>query len=133
MKTIGEQVLLSVKGRISKGVTVEGTAAKPLKPTVHIDKNGQLARLTPYPQQKAKKGLQPIRDLRYTGGLIASLQVISASNDRAVIASNNPIKDRILRKNNKISKLFGMANTDQEALQKAVRVALEESIKVVPA
>ncbi len=131
MKEIGDQVLASVKARIAKGVDVQGSPAKPLKPTVHIDRNGQPARFIPYAQQKAKRGLQPIRDWKYTGKLIASLQVISASNDRAVIGSNNPVKASILSKNNKISLLFGLSDTDKEALQKAVRVALEQSIKIV--
>lgn len=130
MKELGDTVLASVKARIHKGLTVNETPAKALKPTVHIDKNGQLASLIPYPVQKSRKGLQPIRDLYFTGALTNSLQVISASENRAVIASNNVVKDMILRKNQKRSVEFGMSEGDKRVMQTKVREMLEQNIKV---
>jgi hypothetical protein len=131
MKELGDTVLLSVKARMHKGLTVENTPATPLKPTVHVDKSGKLADLIPYPEQKRRKGLQPIRDLFFTGGLTASIQTISANENRAILASNNMVKDMILRKNQKRSVEFGMATTDTEVMQQKVAELLKLNIKVV--
>jgi hypothetical protein len=130
MHELGNAVLKSVKDRIHKGLDINDAPAKPLKPTTHIDKNGSLAAFIPYPLQKERKGKQPIRDLTFTGGLMNSLQVVSASEDRAVIASNNPVKDKVLHANTRISKQFGLSPTDKEVMQKKVRALLERNIRV---
>jgi hypothetical protein len=130
MLELGNTVLKSVKERIHKALDVNEQPAKALNPTVHIDKNGQLAALIPYPVQKAKKGLQPIRDLFFTGALTGSLQVISASENRCVIASNNMVKDMILRKNQKRSVEFGMSEGDRRVMREKVRELLMKTFKV---
>lgn len=130
MKELGDTVLASIKKRIHSGLTVEEQPAKPLKPTVHVDKGGSVAALIPYPVQKQRKGRQPIRDLMNTGALMNSIQVVSASEDRCVIASNNAVKDMLLHKNNVRSPQFGMSPSDKLVMQKKVREMLETNIRL---
>jgi hypothetical protein len=87
--------------------------------------------LIPYPVQKTKKGLQPIRDLFFTGGLTGSLQVISANENRCVIASNNMVKDMVLRKNQRREVEFGMSESDRAVMRQKISEMLAGCIKVV--
>lgn len=130
MLELGNTVLKSVKERIHKGLDVNEQYAKPLKPTTHVDKSGALADLVPYPVQKQRKGRQPIRDLTMTGALMNSVQVILASDDRCVIASNNAVKDKVLHKNNLRSPQFGLSNTDHQVMEKKVGELLRKKMRV---
>ena len=134
MERIGNATLDSVKARIARAETVDEQPAKPLSPVKYIDKTkrkGQLALFESYATQKQRRGALPQRDLRLTGALMQSVQVVSASEDRCIIASNNIVKDAILHRNNQRSSMFGMSESDKLAMQKAVRVELEKAIQIV--
>lgn len=131
MRELGVAVLVSVKKRIHSGLTVDEQPAKPLKVVTAQNRNGAIGNYLPYTVQKERMGKQPIRDLFKTGGLMNSVQVLSASEDRAILGSNNPVKDKLLHKNNRISPQFGMSPSDKLVMQKKVGELVREAIKVV--
>src|SRR5579872_4127253 len=77
MQTIGSVLTDTISARIRKGINVNDSPARPLKP----GRNGHRG----YPDYKAARGLQPIRDWFWTGRTMRSLKVKSASENRAVI------------------------------------------------
>lgn len=130
MRDLGNTVLNSVKKRIHAGLTVDDQPAKPLKGTTAVTKGGSVAHDVPYAVQKQRRGLQGIRDLMKSGGLMASIQVLSVSEDKAILGSNNAFKDKLLRKNNRLSAQFGMSPSDKIVMQKKVGELLRMALKV---
>ena len=117
MQTIGNVVLDSISSRIRKGINVNDSPARPLKP----GRNGHRG----YPDYKAARGLQPIRDWYWTGRTMRSLKVKSASENRAVIGFVDPNADRIAHVNNLRERAFGISPKDRLALNSIVLAVLK--------
>jgi hypothetical protein len=113
MQMVATYTLNSIAWRISRGENCEDAAAKPLKP----GKNGKRG----YPDYKVARGLQPIRDWKWTGKTLRALKVKSASENRAVIGFIDPKADSIAHWNNQREKQFGMSPRDEKELIRAVR------------
>ncbi len=118
METIGNVLVDKISTRIGKGLNVSDTPAKPLKP----GRNGRKG----YPDYKAARGLQPIRDWFWTGRTMRSLKVKSASENRAVIGFVDPRADRVAHANNRREKQFGISPTDRAALNAVVLAVLRK-------
>jgi hypothetical protein len=67
----------TIRARIQSGQNIYDQAAAPLKPA----KTGRRG----YPDYKAARGLQPIRDWTWTGHTMRCLKVLTANENRAVI------------------------------------------------
>jgi hypothetical protein len=111
MLAIGNVLRDSIAARIGRGLNVNDTPAKALKP----GRNGRRG----YPDYKKARGLQPIRDWFWTGRTMRSLKVKSASENRAVIGFVDPNADRIAHVNNLREKQFGVSLKDRQALSAA--------------
>ena len=123
METIGNVLVDKIKDRIGKGMNCNDAAARPLKP----GKNGKRG----YPDYKAARGLQAIRDWLWTGRTMRSLKVKSASENRAVIGFIDPRGDQVAHANNLREKQFGISPSDRAALAKIVRALLKVSRSIV--
>jgi flagellar motor switch protein FliG len=120
MLRIGTALRNSIVERMGRGENVNDQAAKPLK-GVTKDK------YEPYATQKTNKGLQGIRDLIYSGRTAKAIQVTRVNQNGGIISANNPVADRILSKNNRIEKMFGVSPKDREALYQAVNEELKRN------
>jgi len=67
----------SIRARIQSGRNIYDQAAAPLKPGL----SGRRG----YPDYKAARGLQPIRDWTWSGHTLRCLKVLTANENRAVI------------------------------------------------
>ena len=126
MKGIGDAVIKSVQKRILAGIKVDDSQARPLKGDVKSDK------YIPYAEQKVRKGLAGIRNWTWSGKTLKSMQVLSASEDKAVVGFVGDRANRIVAKMNQIDRMFGVAESDQRALQDEVqkRIQSKQYIKL---
>ena len=129
---LGNYVLEQVKVRIHQAIQADGNPAPPLKPVVMQKKKGGLANLLPYAEAKARLGLQPIRDLMFSGNLMNSVQVVSANQEEVVIGSNNIVKDRILGYQNRLSRMFALSDAEREMVVDRVAEMLGRHIIITP-
>lgn len=102
MIAIGQKAVESEQRRIQSGLTVDDTAAKPLREK--------------YRKRKERRGGKPIRDLTLTGMTLRSRKVISAENRRAVIGFTNAQAIIRARVNNKRDRQFGMSPANRRDL-----------------
>jgi hypothetical protein len=122
MQTIGGVLVDSISGRIRKAVNVNDDPAKVLKP----GRNGRRG----YPDYKAARGLQPIRDWVWTGRTMRSLKVKSANENRVVVGFVDPNADRVAHVNNLRERQFGVSPKDRSALN-AIVLAILKRARVV--
>lgn len=106
MIAIGQRVIESEQRRIQAALTVDDTAARPLKEK--------------YKLRKQRKGGKGIRDLTLTGMTLRSRKVISAENRRAVIGFTNAQAIIRARANNKRERQFGMSPMNRRDLIETV-------------
>lgn len=116
MATLAGILRDSMRGRIAQGLNANDQPAKELAPG--------------YLKRKVAKGKKPIRDWTMSGNTMKAMAVISANENRAVIAFNNPIAGRIAHFNNLREKAFGVSPHDRETLHAAVHAAFQE-LKIV--
>ena len=119
MQTIGGVLVDSISGRIRKAVNVNDDPAKVLKP----GRNGRRG----YPDYKAARGLQPLRDWVWTGRTMRSLKVKSANENRVVIGFVDPNADRVAHVNNLRERQFGVSPKDRSALNAIVLAVLKRA------
>lgn len=113
MAGFGNVLLGSIKKRITSGTNAKDETSKQLKGTVRD-------RYIPYARQKQNRGLNPYRDWVYSGHLMRSMKVVSASENRFTIGFIDDRSDKIAHVNNRQDKMFGASPTDMEALHKAI-------------
>ena len=109
----------AIKARIRSGQNIYDQAAAPLKP-------GQPGRRG-YPDYKVARGLQPIRDWTWTGHTLRCLQVLTANENRAVIAFLNECfpgrsqtASQIAFYNNQRERQWGVSPRDRQAVLAAM-------------
>jgi hypothetical protein len=117
MTMIGESLLSSVKTRLSLGLNTQDTAAPPLS--------------TKYANRKMRMNRTPIRNLSWSGALMKSLRVKSASETGVTIGPINPLASLKLTVNNRRAKQWGISPKDQEKINKFAFIFLQQRIKVV--
>ena len=113
MSTLAGGLRDSMRTRIQAGLNVYDQPAKPLKPR--------------YAKVKGMKGRSTVRDWTLSGQTLRCMAVISANENRAVIAFNNPIAARIARWNNLRERAFGVSPSDRASLVESVNVMARES------
>ena len=119
---IGEATAQSIAGRIHQGLNANDEQAKPLKP----GRNGHRG----YPDYKAARGLQPIRDWTWTGQTLGALKVKRADENRVVIGFEDERSDTVAHINNVRERMFGIAPSDQKLLSAAVSGTAKEQHNV---
>jgi hypothetical protein len=112
MADFGQLLADSIRGRIQSGRNVYDQPAAPLKP----GRGGHPG----YPDMKAARGLQPIRDWTWSGHTLRCLKVLSANENRAVIGfldkampGRSQTASQIAFWNNQIEHMWGVSNTDR--------------------
>lgn len=113
MKSIATDLSQSISTRIRRGETIQGNQAASLT----------LA----YLKRKQQRGLADIRDWFWTGKLLKSLQVLRASENRAVIGFANQLANVIAGAQNKREKMFGVSRSDRAAMYRAVERELKRT------
>jgi hypothetical protein len=113
MNTLAGILRDSMRGRIQSGLNVNDQPSKPLKPK--------------YAKQKQTRGKPPIRDWTMTGNTLRAMAVISANENRAVIAFNNPVAAQIARLNNLRERAFGVSPRDRQVLVAAVNATARQA------
>lgn len=121
MQEIGETVLESVISRIRRGVNANDGPAKPLKP----GRGGRFG----YPDLKKRKGLQPIRDIVFSGRTLQAAKVSRTADNEGELGFNDARADRIMHANNLIDPMFALSPTDKVVLSESVqKIAVERHI-----
>lgn len=110
MREIGQAAIDVMKERLATATDVFDKPAPPLQKG--------------YAKQKAKKGKQPIRDIRLTGNTLGSVQVTEADSAHVKIKIRGvtPYKKAIFNQN--IDPWFGLSEKDDERL-------LEETVRPI--
>ena len=116
MTVIGNLVIADVSARIHKGKNVQDESAKPLKP----GRNGHRG----YPDYKAARGLQPIRDLFWRGLTMRSIRVISAKANEVRIGFDNRQAARIAAINQRREPMFWFSPSNKKTIQELISAAL---------
>lgn len=108
MQAIGEHAIQVIEERVATGTDVFDKPAKPLQPK--------------YAKRKIAKGLPAVRDIRFTGNTLGSVQVIEsdASHVKVGIRGATPFRKALFNQN--IDPWFGLSQTDDtRVLDEAVR------------
>lgn len=116
MEGFGQSAVQIMKERNATGVDIFDQPAKPLQPK--------------YVKQKSKKGLPPVRDLRYSGNLLGSVQVLEASEAhvRVGIKGSTPFRKGLFNQN--IDPWFGVSPHDEaRLLEEKVRPTFAKNIQ----
>jgi hypothetical protein len=112
----------SVLARIRRGMDVNDTPAPPL---ASKGKRGG------YAGQKARRGLNPIRDLTFTGRTLRAIAPVVAGENQVSIGITNQAAIRVIASNNARSKQYGASPTDRANLIAAIRNSGIQLAKVV--
>jgi hypothetical protein len=119
MKEIGDFAVQAIKERNATGTDIFDQPAKPLQPK--------------YAKKKAAKGLPSVRDLRYSGNMLGSVQVIGETSETHVtvgIKGTTPYRKGIFNQN--IDPWFGLSGHDDErVLEEKVRPMFAQNLKDV--
>ena len=119
MEAIGNLVIADVKARIGRGKNVDDEPAKPLKP----GRNGKLG----YPDRKAAKGLQSIRDLFWRGMTMRSIRVISSKPNEVRIGFDNPQAATIAAVNQRRDPAWWFSPSNKQYIQYVVSDTMNHS------
>ena len=105
----------SIRARIQSGQNIYDQAAAPLKP----GKPGRRG----YPDYKAARGLQPIRDWTWSGHTLRCLKVLTANENRAAIGfldeampGRRQTASQIAFYNNQRERQWGVSPRDRQAV-----------------
>ncbi|MGC4052937.1 MAG: hypothetical protein QM757_26720 [Paludibaculum sp.] len=90
MAKVGDAIVRTVKLRISQALDVNDNPAPPLRPGVRrktpmISSSTATVFRSYYPQAKQRRNIPPLRNWRFTGKLLNSMQVLSAGPGRVVV------------------------------------------------
>lgn len=119
MATIGNLVIADVQARIRRAVNVADAPAKALKP----GRNGHRG----YPDYKAARGLQGIRDLVWRGMTMRSMRVISSKANEVRIGFDNPQAAHIAAINQNREAMFWFSPANKRRIQELVSQAIRAS------
>lgn len=95
----------SIKSRLGRGMTVDDAPAPPLSKG--------------YSRFKRRNHPPAVRNLRFTGLTLSTMQVVSAANNRAVVGFVGPKANMIIAVNNRRVPQFGVSPRDAQALAQA--------------
>lgn len=100
MHDIGTFAVQAMKERVANQIDVFGQPVKPLQPK--------------YAKRKAAKGLNPVRDLRFTGNMLGSVHVTESDEThvKVKVEGATPIKKGIFNQN--IEPWFGLSHDDDQ-------------------
>jgi hypothetical protein len=116
MQEIGTFAVQVIKDRVAGQKDVFDAPAKPLQPK--------------YAKRKAAKGLPPVRDLRFTGNMLGSVQVVESDEThvKVGIKGSTPFRKGIFNQN--IDPWFGLSNNDDHrVLDEKVRPIFAQNLK----
>lgn len=133
MQIFGQFLADTIRARIQAGQNVYDQAAAPLKPA----KSGRKG----YPDYKSARGLKPIRDWTWSGHTLRCLKVLTANENRAVLAFLQETKPgrgqtatQIAFTNNRREWQWGVSPRDRAAIVEVMLnyrpVVKVESVKV---
>jgi hypothetical protein len=111
----------SVLARIRRGMDVNDSPAPPLSSK---GKRGGYAGL------KARRGLNPIRDLTFTGRTLRAIAPVAAGENQVAIGITNQTAIRIIASNNARSRQYGASPTDRANLIAAIRNSNLQLVRV---
>lgn len=106
MQRIADATLLAQQERIARGVNMYDQPAKPLVPN--------------YAAGKQRRGLQPIRNLRFSGGMLASQQVMGASENSATVQFTGADQQAKARALQSIEPMVGVSRGDAPSVSRAI-------------
>jgi hypothetical protein len=109
----------SIRARIQSGQNIYDQAAAPLKPGLPGRRG--------YPDYKAMRGLNPIRDWTWSGHTLRCLKVLTANENRAVIgfldeamSGRRQTASQIAFYNNQRERQWGVSPRDRQAVLAAI-------------
>jgi hypothetical protein len=112
----------TIKARIQSGQNIYDQAAAPLKP----GRDGKRG----YPDYKSARGLNPIRDWTWSGHTLRCLKVLTANQNRAVIAfldeampGRRLTASQIAFLNNRREQQWGVSPRDRQSVIAAFNAA----------
>jgi hypothetical protein len=115
MTMIGDVALKSIQDRMHRAVDITDGPAKPL--------------FDPYAARKLKRGLFPVRDWSYSGGLQRSLKVIRANEDHVELGPTDSRADKILT-GRRGDNMWPASPKDWEKIQAEVRDSLTRNSSI---
>jgi hypothetical protein len=110
MTAIGAVVVQGIRERTAEGRNTFDQPALPLKPK--------------YQRLKVRKGKKPFRDLRFSGNMMAALDVLRADTDHCTVGVGDPFGQRAAF-NQARDPWLGIAPSGEPALQRAVDAATD--------
>lgn len=100
MTEIGNYAIQVMKERTLSSTDVFDRPAKPLQPK--------------YAKRKEKKGLPPVRDIKFTGVTQTSIKVLDADESHVKVGFSNSVAFRKALFNQNIDPWFGLSGHDDE-------------------
>ena len=112
MQKIGAKAIQTITERVAQAKGLNDTRMKKLTP--------------PYAKRKSKQGAPPIRNLMLSGAMLGSLNVIEATDQRAVIGFTRQSEAKKAGYNQAIEPWFGLSKKDQRILQEFINRLLKK-------
>jgi hypothetical protein len=138
MLAIGTAVNADIGRRLDAGLDVEDRLAPPLKARVNSPNNSngvQIARRVyqdlGYKGRKLKKGLNPIRDWRFSGRTRRAMRVLTAGPGLSILGFSDPEAAKRAAINNRRWRQYGMSPMNKRVLLAQVEMYSGSAISVV--
>ncbi len=143
MLIIGDFLAETIKARILRAQDVYDNPAPPLKQpernltssrNIRTVRGQQLYQLPGklyrgYPYYKAKRGIEPVRNWKFTGRTLRALRALSTSQNSVKIGFSDPVADLRVTINNRRWRQFGLSPRDRAAAIRIIKTIKYVSVK----
>lgn len=144
MARVGEAIVRTVKMRISQAVDVNDNPAPPLKPGKARRQSGSLSNFgdkvySGYLEAKRKRNIPAIRNWRFSGKLLNSMVVLSASPGKAVVGfaeraynlqKGYATTNLVATVNQNRWPQFGLSPRDQQAVNAVLEAEVQPIVEI---
>lgn len=138
MLAIGNAVNMDLGRRLDEGLDVDDRVAPPLKSRVNSPNNSAGVQVSlrvfqdrGYKARKLKKGLNPIRDWRFTGRTRRAMRVLTVGPGLAILGFSDPEAAKRAAANNRRWRQYGMSPANKKVFLAQVVMFSRDVVKVV--
>jgi hypothetical protein len=138
MLSIGNAVNADIGRRLDGGLDVEDRVAPPLKSRVNSPNNSAGVQIAlrvfqdrGYKGRKLKKGLNPIRDWRFTGRTRRAMRVLTVGPGLAILGFSDPEAAKRAAINNRRWRQYGMSPANKKVFLAQVTMFSRNAVTAV--
>lgn len=115
MGHIGQLGLDEEQARLAQAVNVQDQPSRPLTPR--------------YVLQKEKAGLPPVRDLRFSGEMLAARHVTESAGNSATVGFSDPLQEIKAQRNEQIEPMLGVSPANKQVLDEHIQATFSDNVR----